>query len=143
MISRLLKLHTLLFFMICAPVLMVAQLEGHGDEAHGNQGHSGKFVAGEYIFHHIADANEIHFFGDVSIPLPIILYTEGEGFDIFLSNSFQTTEGVYDTHYDMYAEGPRTGTGFVKLKDGKITAVDENKGVGISQLQNQYSECFA
>jgi F-type H+-transporting ATPase subunit a len=108
---------------------MVAQLEGNGHEAHGDQGHSGKFVAGEYIFHHIADANEIHFIGNVSIPLPIILYTEGEGFDLFLSNAFQTEAGVYDTHYDMYAKGPRTGVDFVKTTEGKITATDKSRGV--------------
>jgi len=129
MIFRLVKLYSLILFMICASVSIVAQHEGHVEDTHGDQGHSEKFVAGKYIFHHIADANEIHFFGNVSIPLPIILYTEGEGFDVFLSNLFQTKTGGYDTHYDMYAEGPRTGTGFVKLKGGKITAVDENKGV--------------
>ncbi|HIG58705.1 MAG TPA: ATP synthase F0 subunit A [Flavobacteriales bacterium] len=129
MIFRLMKLHILIFFLICAPGSTVAQQEEHGEVAHSDEGHSESFVAGEYIFHHIADANEIHFFGDVSLPLPIILYTEGEGFDIFLSNSFQTTEGVYDTHYDMLAEGPLTGLEFKKSKDGGITATDESKSV--------------
>lgn len=39
------------------------------------------------ILHHIADSHEWHFFGHVSIPLPVILYTEA-GLVTFLSNKF-------------------------------------------------------
>jgi F-type H+-transporting ATPase subunit a len=123
------KIHILIFFLICASVSTAAQHEGHGEEAHGDQGHSEPFRAGEYIFHHIADANEIRFFGDVSIPLPIILYIEGEGFDVFLSSAFQTKTGGHDTHSALYAEGPLTGLEFVKSTEGKITATDESRGV--------------
>ena len=41
--------------------------------------------------HHIADAHEWHFWGEgenaVSIPLPVILYTEGN-LDLFMSSAF-------------------------------------------------------
>ena len=39
------------------------------------------------ILHHIQDAYEWHLWGDISIPLPVILYTEGN-VDIFMSSSF-------------------------------------------------------
>lgn len=39
------------------------------------------------ILHHIADSHEWHFFGDVSIPLPVILWTDN-GLVTFLSNKF-------------------------------------------------------
>jgi len=39
------------------------------------------------ILHHIADSYEWHLWGDISIPLPVILYTEGN-FDIFMSSNF-------------------------------------------------------
>ena len=43
------------------------------------------------IMHHIADAHEWHFWGEgedaVSIPLPVILYTEGN-LDLFMSSAF-------------------------------------------------------
>ena len=39
------------------------------------------------ILHHIQDSYEWHLWGDVSIPLPVILYTEGN-LDIFMSSSF-------------------------------------------------------
>ena len=40
------------------------------------------------ILHHIADSYEWHLWGNVSIPLPVILYTEGN-WDVFMSSEFQ------------------------------------------------------
>ncbi len=40
-----------------------------------------------HILHHIADSYEWHLWGSVSIPLPVILYSEGN-WDIFMSSSF-------------------------------------------------------
>ena len=39
------------------------------------------------ILHHIADSYEWHLWGNVSIPLPVILYSEGN-WDVFMSSSF-------------------------------------------------------
>ncbi len=39
------------------------------------------------ILHHIADSYEWHLWGNVSIPLPVILYSEGN-WDIFMSSGF-------------------------------------------------------
>ena len=39
------------------------------------------------ILHHIADSYEWHLWGNVSIPLPVILYTEGN-LDVFMSSKF-------------------------------------------------------
>ncbi|WP_411274285.1 F0F1 ATP synthase subunit A [Daejeonella sp.] len=41
----------------------------------------------QMILHHIADSHEWHFFGDVSVPLPVILYTQN-GLVTFLSNKY-------------------------------------------------------
>jgi len=40
-----------------------------------------------YILHHIADSYEWHLWGKVSIPLPVILYSEGS-WDVFMSSNF-------------------------------------------------------
>ena len=40
-----------------------------------------------HILHHIADSYEWHLWGDVSVPLPVILYTEGN-LDVFMSSEF-------------------------------------------------------
>ena len=46
------------------------------------------FNAAEVIMHHIADANEFHIFGNLSLPLPVILWEKGEGLKTFMSSSF-------------------------------------------------------
>ena len=53
-----------------------------------------KFNAGEYIVHHISDAHSVHLWGkasegipEVSIPLPIILWTDN-GLVFFMSSAF-------------------------------------------------------
>ena len=40
-----------------------------------------------HILHHIADSYEWHLWGNVSIPLPVILYSDGN-WDIFMSSGF-------------------------------------------------------
>lgn len=56
------------------------------------------FQAGDYIIHHVADSHSIHLFGDeaegiaeVSIPLPVILWTEN-GLTVFMSSKFHHDE---------------------------------------------------
>lgn len=58
--------------------------EGH-DEGHGD--HEEKPYA-ERIIEHISDANEFHLWGEVSIPLPCILYSFEEGWEVFSSKKF-------------------------------------------------------
>lgn len=51
-----------------------------------------EFNAGDAIIHHVLDAHEFHYFsiGDfhASLPLPVILYTETKGLDVFMSSKF-------------------------------------------------------
>jgi F-type H+-transporting ATPase subunit a len=56
------------------------------------------------ILHHIADSYEWHLWGNVSIPLPVILYSEGN-FDIFMSSNFNHGESKVvkgDRIYKIY-----------------------------------------
>jgi F-type H+-transporting ATPase subunit a len=55
------------------------------------------------ILHHIQDSYEWHLWGDVSIPLPVILYTEGN-LDVFMSSSFdhgKSTVTIGDRKYKI------------------------------------------
>lgn len=62
-----------------------------------------KFDAGKMIMEHIADAHDWHLWGEghhaVSIPLPVILYSD-KGLDVFLSSKFEhghaTVQGKYN-----------------------------------------------
>ena len=77
------------FFAFQAPVCIAQEHEAVPE----------KLDAGEVIFDHVSDAHEYHFFTlkneknpheskHFSIPLPVILYQKGKGWDIFLSSAF-------------------------------------------------------
>jgi F-type H+-transporting ATPase subunit a len=75
-------------------------------------GDSREFNAGEIILHHILDAHQIHFFTlnegkdnefHFSLPLPVILYTPGKGFDFFMSDKFGDKSADHN-HSDLTAE---------------------------------------
>lgn len=83
-----------------------ATTEVHGEhpaDAANGAAHAKKFDAGKMIMEHILDAHDWHLWGEhehtVSIPLPVILYTN-KGFDVFMSNAFhhgtETVHGKYD-----------------------------------------------
>ncbi len=75
---------------------------GHATEQHddhqGDEGHQGcachhasidDYDAGETAFHHIADANAFHIWGDIYMPLPCILYAPETGLSTFMSSKFE------------------------------------------------------
>jgi F-type H+-transporting ATPase subunit a len=92
-----------------------ADHEAHGHDA-AHEGEHGDFDAGSFIINHIADAHDIHLFGDVHIPLPVILHIEGHGLEVFMSNAFEghghgdkhltLDNGV---HLTLYGEHPEDG----------------------------------
>src|SRR5690606_23377119 len=56
---------------------------------------SEKFNPVPVIMHHISDAHEWHLFGDVSVPLPVILWTDN-GLVTFMSSAFHhNDDGTY------------------------------------------------
>ena len=73
-----------LFFGMMA-ALLTATAGDH--DAHDHGGHAEAFNPSNFIIHHIADAHDIHLWGDVHIPLPIILYSEEHGLDVFMRHS--------------------------------------------------------
>ncbi|MGB0930086.1 MAG: F0F1 ATP synthase subunit A [Chitinophagales bacterium] len=62
--------------------------DSHGEEK--------AFNVGDMIMHHIADANEWHLLGDISIPLPCIAYHPEKGLDFFSSGVFEHGEKSYN-----------------------------------------------
>ena len=70
------------------------------------ENHEGKeeFDANEVIFGHVLDAHEFHFLSyknssgvhNVSIPLPVILYSPQKGFSVFLASDFHHGEKEMD-----------------------------------------------
>src|SRR5437016_308604 len=59
--------------------------------AEGSEGQK-KFNAGELIGGHITDSHEWHIAGHLAIPLPIILYSPGKGFNFSMYNKLEEGE---------------------------------------------------
>jgi F-type H+-transporting ATPase subunit a len=78
------------FLILFSTTTILASEEAHGE----------KFNAGEMIMHHISDAHEIHFFGEVSLYLPVIIYGDN-GFEVFSSSNFYHNP----THFDVLKNG--------------------------------------
>jgi F-type H+-transporting ATPase subunit a len=74
--------------------------EEHGvgcEEHHGEE----KFDLTNTIMEHIGNSNEFHLFGHVSIPLPCILYSSGDGVTACLSSTFEHGHKSHN-RYVMY-----------------------------------------
>jgi F-type H+-transporting ATPase subunit a len=80
-----------------------------------------KFNPGTFIFDHIADTYWWHIisFGhtEVSIPLPVILYSKEQGVVSFMSNKFEHGHASYRGFY-LGSEGKNKGKIIEKLTDG-------------------------
>ena len=66
--------------------------------SHGDAHDEKPFDPVEMIMHHIADANEFHIAGKVSIPLPVIVYSKETGLDIFLSSKLKHGHAAYNRY---------------------------------------------
>lgn len=62
----------------------------HGDGHAGcdSEDHGHEFDPGSTAFHHISDAN-VYSIGPWQIPLPCILYSKAQGWDVFMSSKFK------------------------------------------------------
>lgn len=60
--------------------------QASGTEAHAAKTEKSEDIS-QTILHHIADSHEWHFFGNVSLPLPVILWTD-KGLVTFLSDKY-------------------------------------------------------
>lgn len=92
----------------------------HHDEAAAAHA-KGDFKPTDLILHHIADSHEWHFidFGhhSVILPLPVILYSQAKGLEMFLSSNFA------GSHH-----GPKTYNGYVLDTHEKISFEDKSRG---------------
>jgi F-type H+-transporting ATPase subunit a len=95
MISTIKKYITL-SFLLAAFSTTVASAQDHTAETeHGTQEEKA-FNPAEMILHHISDSHGFHLWGEghssVTVPLPVILYTENNGVDVFMSSEFHHGE---------------------------------------------------
>lgn len=108
----------LFFGLLVATVTTTAWAENSHDHGHEQEA----FNPSNFIIHHIADAHDIHLWGDVHIPLPIIVYTEEHGLDAFMSSAF---EG----HGDVRVAARPSGVTY-ELSHGHIAVAGDHEGHG-------------
>jgi F-type H+-transporting ATPase subunit a len=53
------------------------------------------FNPGDFIFDHIKDAYVWHFSGNVAVPLPVIVYSKNNGFNVFMASKFEHGHAEY------------------------------------------------
>lgn len=82
-------------------------------EAHSGA-ESAEFDAGQLIMGHIVDDHGWHIAGDLSIPLPVILYDTQRGLSCFSSSRFEHGHAAYDGYM---------------LHDGKVVAVQPDGAI--------------
>src|SRR5215217_5312873 len=63
-----------------------------------------KFNIGEMIMHHIADSHEWEFSHGVAIPLPVILYSEDRGIEVFSSSNFHNEHHEYNGYHLIHGD---------------------------------------
>ncbi len=81
------------------------------------QHHSEEFEPAITAFHHIGDANVFHLYGDIYLPLPVILYAPTQGWSFFMANKFDLGE---------HGTGHKAVDGYV-LYDGLVMRVKDEK----------------
>lgn len=93
-----------------APLLIFA--EDHNHQSHEIEHVENTFDPGEFVMHHVSDAFEWHIasFGEthISIPLPIILYSENSGWHTFWSSKFHHGNETYK-NFRIAHDGENTG----------------------------------
>jgi F-type H+-transporting ATPase subunit a len=103
----------------------------------GNETKKEAFNPGDFIFDHIKDAHEWHITSighrHISIPLPIILYSHTNGFDVFMSGNFHHGETAY--------KGYRLET--TGANKGKIISQDGSKPLDLSITKNVAAMLFS
>ncbi|OFY50706.1 MAG: ATP synthase F0 subunit A [Bacteroidetes bacterium GWF2_49_14] len=107
----------LLWFLLLTPVAARANASSVAEKQEGN------LDVKEFILHHVADAYEWHITNiggkDITIPLPVIVYSSNTGWHIFMSSKFHqhpVYSGLFIAHEGKFA--------------GKIIETDKN---GIEQ----------
>ena len=88
----------------------------HSTDAHGHHGDHQAYDPGATAIHHISDANVYTILEKLTLPLPVILYVKGKGWDVFSSGKF---------HAGHHEDGHHAYNGFVLHHGSVYRVVDE------------------
>lgn len=113
-----------LFLYVVPSFAAESAKEGH--EQHSDS-HAGKFRPGEFIMDHIGDSYYWHLFSlgktHVSLPLPVILYSQNSGFHLFMSSKFHHGHDSYNG-FSIAKEGDYKGKIVEEIDGGVVRPID-------------------
>lgn len=112
-------------------LVLIGLLFLNSAKASSSESEEGGFKAGEMIMHHISDAHEIHFIGDVALYLPVILSTD-DGFKVFSSSHFYHNEQHVENVAKNKSEHFYSYDGFV-MHHEHIYYADENGSLSFNE----------
>ena len=91
--------------------------------------HSGSFDPVEIIMHHVADANEFHILGNLSMPLPVFIYnTDKKNWFFSSSSAFHAHHGNGEVEVDGY-----------KMEHSRVHPVDGSHIIDFSITKNVFT----
>lgn len=99
--------------------------ESHHQEIKSDQGYDP--VA--FIMHHIADANEFHILGDLTLPLPVIIYNKST------QTWFTSMSSAFHSHH---GEGEEEVNGY-KMTGSRVKAIDNSQIIDFSITKNVFA----
>ena len=106
------RLQATFFAIICCLLFSVGVFAASSE--------SGDFDAGHFVMDHVMDSHEWHVATikghHISIPLPVILYSQNSGLHVFMSFEFHHGDGTYK-NFKFATEGPDKGK-IVELVSG-------------------------
>ncbi len=89
-----------LALLLTSGLILFSYLPAFSASADLQSGEESEFNAGKFVIDHVSDAYEWHItsFGDlhISVPLPVIIYSESNGFHVFMSSKFHHGHDEYN-----------------------------------------------
>lgn len=94
------------FMVLVMMVFSLGTIQASSENPEG-----GEESVGDMIMHHVLDSHEWHIVGDLTIPLPIVLYHQGQGLQVFMSSNFHHGTTAYNgyamsSHEHIVYENP-------------------------------------
>ena len=106
------QIRSILLIIFAAFLISGNSLASNADEKPAGDNPAKKFEPGKFVIEHVSDAFEWHIatFGEteISVPLPIILYSSAKGWNVFMSSKFHHGKEDYN-NFRIEKEGPNEG----------------------------------
>ncbi|MCF6239962.1 MAG: F0F1 ATP synthase subunit A [Bacteroidales bacterium] len=130
---------TFILFLGTSSIFAQHEEEKHGDKPLSEK----KFDPGHFIFDHIGDAYEWHIVtighNHISLPLPVIVYSEEKGLNVFMSSKFHHGHESYKGfRIETDEKSPNKGKIVETLSDGTVV-----RPIDISITKNVLSLFFS